>query len=1243
MDVFLSYSRADAAQALLVDEWLTAQGLRCFLDKRELRSGEPWLPELERAITREARAVLVLVGPGGLGNTQHYEYQLGLTRQAAEPGFPLIPVLLPGTPEWRFPRGFLGLQTWVNFADGIGDPMARQRLLAAIRREALDTDAVRGGICPYKGLEAFQEEDGRVFFGRDGEAAQLHATVVEHGVAAVIGRSGSGKSSLARAGLLPLLRHKSHGGWGVVWDRLVLRPGRYPLSALAEALDPPQAPRDSIEYGTALRRTAELLRTEKPDFVAELLNNRLVSLERRTDRFLILLDQAEEMFARPIELTDARALRDWQADSEQFIALLLGAASLGPASLVLTIRSDFFDPLQHSPMGPLLNRAMVATRGVQDLRAAVAGPAALLGLRFSPGLEDRILRETGDDEGNLPLLQHALKRSWELREGGVITSNAYDNSGGVEQAINLAAQSAFEALGAQGQVAAKRLFLRLVRPGEGRGHLRVRAPLPEEGAQRVVAEFFGAAERRLLFFGQADGRPVVEVAHEALIRGWQLLLEWIEENRERLAARDAVLDWKVNTGGELLPPGALLARARALLAEPGDVAVEDIASLIRASEAAAERAAEERTAQALREARLAAERAGAAEHLVRRTRMAAASLAVLAVLAVGSGLYAWVEQGAARQSAILAEARRGEAVGAAGRAEAALLTAEAERARAEREEDAAADARGEAERQAQAARNSAALAERRRGEAEAETLRAEREAAAAQAARGRAETGFASARQAASSLVFELAQGLRERQGMPTELVRSLLEQASGTLDNLLASAPDDLATLRLRGAAYLEFATTYANIGDTGRQRLAAEAGRDIFLRLTKSNPDHQGWQRDLSISQERLGDALRAQGNLGAAREAYQSSLAVRARFTTGNPNNALWQRDLSVIQQRLGDVFRGEGNLAAARDAYQASMEIRTRLAATNPGNTGWQRDLSVIQLSLGDLLEDLGDLDAARDAYRASMETRLRLTAADPANSLWQHDLAINHQRLGYLFQMQGNLEAARDEFQASMRVSIRLAESDPGNAEWQRNMAFSHIKLGDLSMAQNNLVAARTALEAALAIRTRLAESYPGNTAAERDLSVSQESLGDVLRAQGNLDQAAGMYQASMAIRTRLAAGDPNSAVWQRDLALAQQRLGEVLGDRGELDAARDAFQASMAIRVRLTQRDPDNAVWLRDLLFSNLRLGDIQRRRGATADAREHAEAALRIARQARARFPDQAQANIDVRVAETLLGSIAP
>jgi hypothetical protein len=176
VDVFLSYNRRDAVHAAALNDWLGSQGVATFFDQRDLGAGQLWLPDLERRIEHDAQAVAVLVGPAGLGNTQQYEYQLALTRQAAEPDFPVIPVILPGTPDWRVPRGFLGLQTWIDFRSAIDQP-GLQRLLAATRRVSADADTIRGAICPYKGLGFYEEADSAVFFDRDAEAETLLATV----------------------------------------------------------------------------------------------------------------------------------------------------------------------------------------------------------------------------------------------------------------------------------------------------------------------------------------------------------------------------------------------------------------------------------------------------------------------------------------------------------------------------------------------------------------------------------------------------------------------------------------------------------------------------------------------------------------------------------------------------------------------------------------------------------------------------------------------------------------------------------------------------------------------------------------------------------------------------------------------------------------------------------------------------------------------------------------------------------
>jgi hypothetical protein len=165
-DVFLSYARSDEAAAEELNRWLRAQGLRTFFDRSELRPGLPWVPALEEAINR-SRAVAILFGKHGIGNTQQYERQFALVRQAHKAAFPVIPVLMPGceTP----PTGFLQLLTWVDLskaASVLQQPDSLASLRAALCGEAIATSTIRTLVCPYRGLEPFREEDAPFFCGR---------------------------------------------------------------------------------------------------------------------------------------------------------------------------------------------------------------------------------------------------------------------------------------------------------------------------------------------------------------------------------------------------------------------------------------------------------------------------------------------------------------------------------------------------------------------------------------------------------------------------------------------------------------------------------------------------------------------------------------------------------------------------------------------------------------------------------------------------------------------------------------------------------------------------------------------------------------------------------------------------------------------------------------------------------------------------------------------------------------------
>jgi tetratricopeptide (TPR) repeat protein len=337
----------------------------------------------------------------------------------------------------------------------------------------------------------------------------------------------------------------------------------------------------------------------------------------------------------------------------------------------------------------------------------------------------------------------------------------------------------------------------------------------------------------------------------------------------------------------------------------------------------------------------------------------------------------------------------------------------------------------------------------------------------------------------------------------------------------------------------------------------------------------------------------ALLSTGNLQAA---TRLQLAIHQQFSAraaADPSNAEWQRDLSVSHDRIGDTARAAGDLSAARAAYQAGLDIARRLAAGDPSNSQRQRDLSVSHIKVGDTIRAAGDLTAARAAYQAGLDIRQRLAASDPSNAQWQRDLSVSHERLGDTARADGDLSAARAAYQAGLDIAQRLAAADPSSAERQRDLSVSHNHVGDTARAAGDLAAARAAYRAGLDIAERLAAADPSNTEWQRDLSVSQEKIGDTAVAAGDFSAARAAYRAGLDIAERLAAADPSNTEWQRDLSVSYERVGDAAVAAGDLAAARAAYRAGLDIRQRLAASDPSNAQWQRDLSVSHERIDSV--------------------------------------------------
>jgi CHAT domain/TIR domain len=424
-------------------------------------------------------------------------------------------------------------------------------------------------------------------------------------------------------------------------------------------------------------------------------------------------------------------------------------------------------------------------------------------------------------------------------------------------------------------------------------------------------------------------------------------------------------------------------------------------------------------------------------------------------------------------------------------------------------------------------------------------------------------------------------------------------------------------------------------NLPAATRQRQAIH--QQIRAR-TAADPANSEWQRDLSVSHNKLGDMAMAAGDLTAARTAYQASLDIRVRLAAADPANTQWQRDLSISHNKLGDMAMAAGDLTAARTAYQADLDIAVRLAAADPANTQWQRDLSISHNKLGNVAMRAGDLTAARTAYQAYNDIAVRLATADPANTQWQRDLSVSHNKLGDVATAAGDLTAARTAYQADLDIAVRLAATDPANTQWQRDLSVSHNKLGDVATAAGDLAAARTAYQASLDIAVRLAAADPANTQWQRDLSISHDKLGNVATAAGDLAAARTAYQASLDIRVRLAAADPANTEWQRDLSVSHDKLGNVATAAGDLAAARTAYQASLDIAVRLAAADPANAQWQHDLSISHNKLGDVAVAAGDLTTARTAYQASLDIRVRLAAADPANAQWQHDLVRARQLI-----
>jgi len=540
-----------------------------------------------------------------------------------------------------------------RFVSALGleeEPKAVARLLdlaANVRRE----DAPMPGLCPYKGLSYFDESDAALFVGREALTAKLTERVLsltssgspqETRFLGIVGASGSGKSSLVRAGLVFALRwNRASTDWHVH----ILTPTANPLESLATTL--------AHENNSVMAITTLMDDFARDERSLQIFAKRKLG-STNGSRLLLVIDQFEEVFA----------LCRSEEERTAFIDNLLTAASEvgGPIIVVITLRADFYAPCaNYPPLREALAKQQeyIGAMNDKELRRAIEEPAQRGRWEFEPGLVDLLLNDVGHEPGALPLLSHALFETWQRRRGRTMTHSGYTSSGGVRGAIAETAEAVFaDQFTREQQAIARRIFLRLTELGDdsAAGDTRRRATFnelilkPEEVATTQVV-LKALADARLI----TTSEDSAEVAHEALIREWPTLHGWLEENRESLRQHrqltEAAQDWSgTNHDPDLLFRGGRLVQTR----EWASTHQEEMNALEReflaASVEASEQEVAEREAQRQRELeaaqkladterRRAEEQTYAAHRLRTRNRVVTGLGAIAVILAVLAGVF----------------------------------------------------------------------------------------------------------------------------------------------------------------------------------------------------------------------------------------------------------------------------------------------------------------------------------------------------------------------------------------------------------------------------------------------------------------------------------------------------------------------------------------------------------------------------------------------------------------------------
>jgi tetratricopeptide (TPR) repeat protein len=987
---------------------------------------------------------------------------------------------------------------------------------------------------PFVGLRAFDAADAAWFFGRDRETAALTLKLRASRFTAVVGPSGSGKSSVVRAGVVPLLQ--SDG-----WRQIIVTPGNAPLARLARALASAEAD-DRLAEARRFRFDA-ILRASAFG-LAEIAE----TLRADAPRLLLVVDQFEELFRYGDEASGTMrvAMRE---EARAFVELLLTATrkTAGRLQVCVTMRSDYFGACsRYSGLaeGVSASQFLIPLPQRVQLDDAIRKPVAQAGAVIEESLVQRLLVDVQEERDQLPLLQHTLRRLWEQASGEPRTMREKDyvEVGKIAGSINKKAESVVTALSRANSydLATLECVMKALTDLDERNratrHPRKRSELLALVSEQVpstpvlaaaslerVLDALRAEDTSFLVVGDGED-PGVDIGHEALIRSWARLSGpgrdfssgWLREERDdgerwrdyvRRAAEGATLGSR---------------ELRALAARPSSRGFGEVWSGRYGNQWADVEKLKQRSAKQERW-----------EWAAKAGFAALSCILVAAVLWTGYTVYrqhveASQRADIANRTVMSAQKLLDQLSTSADRGDITIKGA-----------NAMLKAAGEIVKQVR---------------------------------------NFDPAVTKATTALFitlgYTASDIKGTLGDYTEAYEAANESRK-LAERLRAVEPDDPQVLFLLYDGHWRMGDAIAFHGSSAAKEALVEyrEAEKLATRLMGMAPDAGVHHRNLMYVKQKIGDTYQTQEDRMAALEEYNTALLHVQKALAGDPNNRLWRRDLANTLSRIGQVLSDTGDFNGAMAQYRHALAQRIELANEDRTDSVIQSNLATSHRDIATAYAEHGDLDQAIAEYQLAVSPLEGLLSNDRDNATWQVTLASLYGRMGKVLTQKRDFPAALERYQKAYDLREALAHKDPGNRTRQNSFALSAIPLADLEAEEKNHEQALELYRNAIEILDNARPRY------DRNVFDCHLKIAGILLSQNDRDGALNEYKQAWAIARDASAANQDSVPWQRNLATALSKIGDLLAAQAPPAAALDQYRQALEIVTALAAKYPKSNEW----------------------------------------------------------------